>query len=38
MQLQSDFVKAQIETLQEQAKELSAAVQKAMAGKSPEIS
>ena len=38
LQLQSDFAKAQIETLQEQAKELSAAVQKAMTGKSPEIS
>jgi len=37
LQLQSDFAKAQIETLQEQAKELSAAVQKAMTGKSPEI-
>ena len=38
MQLQSDYAKAQIETLQEQAKELSAAIQKAMTGKSSEIS
>ena len=38
LQLQSDFAKAQIETLQQQAKELSAAVQKAMTGKPSEIS
>jgi phasin len=34
MQLHSDFAKMQIETLQQQAKELGAAVQKAMAGPS----
>jgi|APFre7841882630_1041343.scaffolds.fasta_scaffold23527_2 phasin len=41
MQVHSDFVKSQIETLQQQANELSAAVQKAMTGatgKSSELS
>jgi len=38
LQLQREFAKTQIETLQEQAKELSAVVQKAITGKSPEIS
>ncbi len=38
MQLQTDFVKAQAETIQEQAKELGVAVQKAMTGNPRDIS
>lgn len=38
MQLQTDFVKAQAETIQEQAKELGIAVQKAMTSNPRDIS
>ena len=38
LQLQTDFVKAQMEAVQKQASELNAAMQKAITGKSFDIS